>query len=198
MRKYLFNFCCHPPNCRSSLYEEILRVKKDVSALSITQMLRKDLKSILLEESPQGNVAMSSITILASEMSTRKEFLNEADRFLKNYNYGMLIVLGSNVSPESGVCPHAQRVGYGITQKLPMPNSCVPGQFERDILVYPASQGTYGEVLANSMADEGNLELMRVETDVRDYILLRQKNVSFGRKVWLPVVSDLLKSNSRK
>jgi hypothetical protein len=91
-------------NFRASLYNEIQRVKKDVSSLSITQMLRKDLKTILLKDMPLKGVAMSSVTMLASEMALKKGFLDEANNFLKNYNFGLLVVLGSNVTPESGTC----------------------------------------------------------------------------------------------
>jgi len=156
-------------------------------------MLRKDLKSILLEDSPQRSVAMSSIAMLAKEISSKKGFLDEAHQFLKSYDYGLLVILGSNVSRISG-----NLVDFAILHKKQDLKQIYLGQFERDILIYPASPGSYGEFLANTMANEGNLELTKIETEIQDYVLLNQKNTSFGRKVWLPVVSDLLNNSSKK
>ncbi|XP_047104295.1 exopolyphosphatase PRUNE1-like isoform X1 [Schistocerca piceifrons] len=72
---------------RGTLYSELLSVRCDITELSISQLLRKDLKVV-------SNIPVSSLPLLVQDFLSMSDAEEEVERFAESHQYKAVVILG--------------------------------------------------------------------------------------------------------
>lgn len=141
-------------------------MKSDLSTLTVSQLLRKDLKVVSV--GTDLTIAMSSVMMSVNQMSLKENFVEELKSFLEIKNCTFSFIMGAIVSAETG-------------------------NLERNILIFPVSNEVAG-FLADQLLQREELKLAKVETNPENtYVIFKQGDAAFSRKKILPIIKDVLR-----
>jgi len=162
-------------------YQLVLHAKRDISSLSVSQCLRKDLKFIRLE----GGIGLAMSSVMASALTfvQRENFEQEAASFLERNNCQSLVIMGFVISfPEED----------GGREKM-----------ERDMAVFPCGGGDdenaapSAACITEHLPQKAQLELgpINCASTPSSVKVFKQGNLGYSRKSILPLIKDILSSN---
>jgi inorganic pyrophosphatase/exopolyphosphatase len=141
-------------------------VKSDLSTLTVSQLLRKDLKVVSV--GTDLTIAMSSVMMSVNQMSLKENFVEELKSFLEIKNCTFSFIMGAVVFAETG-------------------------NLERNILIFPVSNEVAG-FLADQLLQREELKLAKVEASSENtYVIFKQGDAAFSRKKILPIIKDVLR-----
>ncbi|EDV45582.1 exopolyphosphatase PRUNE1 [Drosophila erecta] len=152
---------------RSSLFDELVAARADISKLTLTEVLRKDMKVL---QTDRQVVPLAGMPILVRDFVEK----SGAEKAVREFGVesNLLVILGMYVSPADG-------------------------QVQRDLaLISLSGQGQFVERVRQALMESNDpkLELRPHEVDTRFMggCFLRQHNVQATRKHILPIVKRAL------
>ena len=141
-----------------------------MSSLTVSQLLRKDLKVVNFASVEKGIaknivIAMSSVMMSAETLYQKDGFDDEICKFLDSKNSTFCFVMGAVIDP-------------------------LTGSIKRDILIYPITI-TSARKLAEKLRQWPELKLEKVILAERSFEVFRQADASFSRKKILPIIKNI-------
>lgn len=76
---------------RNSIFEEIDRVKKDLSGFTTEELLRRDLKIVRQNDK---QIPISAIQMSLMEVASKKDFVDGVFKFQNDNNYDFVVIMG--------------------------------------------------------------------------------------------------------
>ncbi|EDV95196.1 exopolyphosphatase PRUNE1 [Drosophila grimshawi] len=154
---------------RQQLFDELVTARADISKLSLTEVLRKDMKQLQTE---RHTVPIAGLPMLARDFIEKSDAELAIRQFAAGSN--LLVILGMLVPPQTG-----------------------GGQVQRDVaLISLTGQRQLVErvrlALLESQSPPLQLHPHEVETNFLGGCYLRQHNVQATRKHILPIIKQVL------
>ncbi|KAH8294482.1 hypothetical protein KR018_011790 [Drosophila ironensis] len=154
-----------PESVRSQLFDELVAARADISQLSLTEVLRKDMKMLATD---RHVVPMAGMPMLVRDFVEK----NGAEAAIREFSPGsdVIAILGMYVNPTDG-------------------------QVQRDLaLISLTGQSQLVERIQQALfaSSDPDLQLLAHDTRFMGGCFLRQQNVQATRKHILPIVKQAL------
>jgi len=148
---------------RGEMFRKVLEEKCRVDHLTAGQLCRRDLKVVKKEE---VKIALSSVPMLAKDWTELADVEKEANQFMSDGGFTLLLVLGINISEDV------------VTRDL--------------VIVGDETSDTY-KIVKSALENHEDPSLgLEVDNSVKYFTRFRQQNSASSRKQILPIVKKAL------
>jgi len=151
-------------------YQLVMAAKTDISGLTSTQLLRKDMKIVKSEDGSQS-LAMSSLMMSSSDLILKENFEADASAFLADIGCHGLVVMGMVITK-----------GQNKQEKV-----------ERNLAIFPiASDNQLTDAILKKLPQFEELKLQDCNTNAANIRIFGQGDVSYSRKKVMPIIKDII------